>query len=477
MKALKMIFILLFFSGLVLYAQDDYKEWLKQDQQQYKTYLEEQDKAFMNFLKKDWEAFQAFQGIKPDTEPKPATIPTAPKKTPKDDASETVSVPPLSVQEAEEAPQPNAYAAVQAKPKIRFTFYDARCSVNFPSIPDWTPPTPISNTGIAESWQTLAAHTYSATLKQLEYIARQMKLNDWGHMLLYHAFSEKTAPYNINKQLVLDWFLLNKSGYDVKLAYQDDNILLLVPSTQVIYEAPYIRVDGQKFYFFGFDNELDKRKRIYTYRGQYTGNEKQFDLSLSILPDVTRKQEIKVLTFPYKDETIRVNIKYSRKAVEYLSDYPQTELELFFRSTPSLSFQQSLVKALRPFVQNKSQVEATNFLLRMTQTAFDYKTDDQQFGYEKYMLPEETFYYPSSDCEDRSILFAFLVRRLIGVEVVLLDYPGHVATAVNFGDYAFGDTVTWKGKRYVICDPTYINASAGTAMPQFASIRPNIIEY
>ncbi|MDZ7724021.1 MAG: hypothetical protein U5R06_14730 [candidate division KSB1 bacterium] len=480
MKALRLLVFMLLLTVpcRFLSAQDDFKKWLEKDQQAYENYLEEQDRAFMDFLKKDWEAFQAFQGIEPDKAPKPKTMPVAPDKAPQEHSTdETVSVPPLSVQSAEKAPQPNARAAVQNKPKIQFPFYDAYCSVNFASLPDWTPSTPITNTGIAEAWRTLASHPHSTTLRQLKYIANQMKLNDWGHMLLYHAFSEKTAPYNINKQLVLDWFLLNKSGYDIKLAFQDNSILLLVPSTQVIYEAPYVMVDGQKFYFFGFENKLNKRKRIYTYRGQYTGNEKQFDLSLTALPRVTRKNQVRNLKFNYKGETVNLNIKYSRNAVDFLSDYPQTELELFFRSNPSTSFQRSLIQALRPYVENKTKVEAVNFLLRLAQTAFHYRTDDQQFGFEKYMLPEETLHYPSSDCEDRSILFAFLVRRLVRTDVVLLDYPGHVATAVYLGEPAFGNTVTYRGKRFVICDPTYINASPGTAMPQFASVRPNVIEY
>ena len=77
-------------------------------------------------------------------------------------------------------------------------------------------------------------------------------------------------------------------------------------------------------------------------------------------------------------------------------------------------------------------MDAVNVLLRFVQTGFSYLTDSEQFGREKFMFPEETLSYPYSDCEDRSFLFAYLVSSLLGLDVIGLDYPGHVATAVKF---------------------------------------------
>ena len=80
---------------------------------------------------------------------------------------------------------------------------------------------------------------------------------------------------------------------------------------------------------------------------------------------------------------------------------------------------------------------------------------------------EENYYYPQNDCEDRSVLFAFLVRHLLRLDVVLVDYPGHIPTAVHFNENVPGTAIMNNGKRYVICDPTYIGASIGTEMPGF----------
>jgi hypothetical protein len=120
--------------------------------------------------------------------------------------------------------------------------------------------------------------------------------------------------------------------------------------------------------------------------------------------------------------------------------------------------------------------EALNMLLRFAQTAFAYKTDGDQFGREKYMFVEETLSYPYSDCEDRAVLYAWLVREVAGGDVIGLSYPGHVATAVRVRNVKSGfSTIDYDGKRYVVADPTYIGADVGMAMPQYASVRPDIV--
>jgi len=95
------------------------------------------------------------------------------------------------------------------------------------------------------------------------------------------------------------------------------------------------------------------------------------------------------------------------------------------------------------------------------QYAFAYQTDTQQFGYERPFFGDETFFYPACDCEDRAILYSILVRELLGLEVVLLHYPQHLATAVHFNETIQGDYLMIDGKKFLICDPTFLGASVG----------------
>ncbi len=37
--------------------------------------------------------------------------------------------------------------------------------------------------------------------------------------------------------------------------------------------------------------------------------------------------------------------------------------------------------------------------------------------------------------------------------------------------------ITVSGKKYIICDPTYIGASIGLAMPQFKNVAAKVLKY
>lgn len=69
------------------------------------------------------------------------------------------------------------------------------------------------------------------------------------------------------------------------------------------------------------------------------------------------------------------------------------------------------------------------------------------------------------DCEDRAILLTKLVRDILGLDCLLVYYPGHLATAINFGDESVkGDYIELNGRRFVIADPTIDYAPVGVSM-------------
>ena len=136
-----------------------------------------------------------------------------------------------------------------------------------------------------------------------------------------------------------------------------------------------------------------------------------------------------------------------------------------------------MTSALMPVLETMTELEAVNFLLRLVQTSFEYKTDQDQFDREKYMMPDEIFFYQYSDCDDRSIFFATLVRDMLGLEVVGLRYSRHVAVAVHFTNIVEGDYHLSDGKRFVVADPTFINAPVGKTMTSYKKETPVIIKF
>jgi hypothetical protein len=112
------------------------------------------------------------------------------------------------------------------------------------------------------------------------------------------------------------------------------------------------------------------------------------------------------------------------------------------------------------------------------QKAFSYKTDQDNYGFEKWNFAEETLVNRYSDCDDRAIFFTQLVKNLLGMKVVLVHYPGlHLAAAVRFDNpQTDGDHVIVNNTKYLICDPTYINANLGMEMPKLKGVKMEIIQ-
>ena len=159
-------------------------------------------------------------------------------------------------------------------------------------------------------------------------------------------------------------------------------------------------------------------------------------------------------------------VTINKNLIDFYNDYPRNvQWGLYSAASLSSKAKSGLYPMLWQMIEGKNEVEAANILLHFVQTAFEYQTDDVQFGVERPLFADEMLYYPYCDCEDRSIFYSILVRDLLGLDVVLLNYPGHLATAVRFADETKGDHIILSDKKYIICDPTYIGADVGEAMP------------
>jgi hypothetical protein len=269
--------------------------------------------------------------------------------------------------------------------------------------------------------------------------------------------------------------VLAKAGYKSRIAYDSRKVYLLVPSQQQLYSVPYFTFDKVRYYAVRFDGREQRLGQVYTYDGNYPGANKALNMQLTSEMVVDNRTVRRKLVFEFEGRKYHINAVYDSRRVNLMNTYPQLDLKWYFKARVSPTAATPLQEQLREYMKGMDEQQAVNFLLRFVQTALKYKTDEGQFGKENYLFPEETLHYPYSDCEDRSILFAWLVQNLLGLDVVGLDFPGHVATAVHFKGQVSGDAVTYDGKRYIVADPTYINASVGMTMPDYKSTKPGVI--
>ena len=476
MNSYSKTFLLILFLASSVFAQDSFEDFKKQDMANFKKFLAEEDKAFADFLKNDWKDFQSSLGIKADSKPKPKVIPKAKKIKPVVDKTRKIEPLPPVPKTLPQAPSPPKVPVVQGKNVLKFNSFGKNLTVEIDKDVKLNITSPINNQEISKSWESLAQSNYKVTLKNFTALKNDLHLNDWGYLILLHSAAVSAYSQSVNKQNLFIWFYLIKSGYKAKVAYAGNNILLLVPNKDMIYETRFVTVDNEKYYLISFNNNLPAISSLFTYKGAYKGRLDLINMKISAVPTITNRVLKKTIRFSYQGQPYEFEIEYSSDIVNYFKQYPQTDIRIYFNAPVSSYASYSLLAALEKHLQGKTELQAVNFLLRFVQTAFKYETDDEQFGREKYLIPEETIFYPASDCEDRSILFSYLVRELLNLDVVALDYPGHLATAVRFNGNIEGDVVIYAGKKYVICDPTYINADAGMCMPQFKNINPKVIK-
>jgi hypothetical protein len=488
MMKIKDIIITGLFPGLVFYcvvadANNEFQQWMQQQSQgvaaqkkEFQEYKDKRDKEFTAFLKAHWKAIDIVKGEVRDEQPKPDVMPVAPL-SPKPIAPVEKPVV-VVVPKPEPVKQPVPAPAVITKGRsLNIDFYGRQLQFNYDPALKKELISKINKESVSDYWAVLSRTEYEDLLQQLSEQKKSLQLNDWAYASLIHKLTLSINNNRRNEGALLSWFLLAKSGYRARIAFNDVSIYLLVPSKHEMFEVSYFTFGGIRYYAVEFDGHRQRPGQVYTYDGEYPDATKDFDMHVTSVVASNDKDEHRHLSFEFEGNKYHVNVAYDRGRVKFFSTYPQLKLNVYFTSDVYRVTATPLQKQLVAHMQGMSEQQAVNFLLRFVQTSLKYETDEQQFGEENYLFPEETLFYPYSDCEDRAVLFAWLVKSLLNLDVVGLDYPGHVATAVHFNETVKGDGVYYQGKRYVITDPTYINANAGMTMPNLKRAEPKVIAY
>jgi len=458
-----------------------YKQDSQKTQQEFQQYLEENDKAFIGFLKANWKEVEIQKPKVRDPKPKPVALPVA-KPEPVKPKPEKATAPkaqliPIKKPTIEKpAPvKPKSKPVSVARQTTDFEFYGQPISVSQNKKMSVRYQGKISNEGIADYWQSLASQPHKTQVKELLKSAQKLKLNDWSTALLFDQYARQLHPTDSTSRQLTSWFLLVKAGFNARVAY-NDRVFLLMPTKQELYSVTYFTFDGTRYYAVNLNDTPVKTGRAYTYSGSHTDGKRVLDFSSPNAFVTQEKANTRTLSFKYNGKTHTLKIKYNAHLVPYFATYPQLDLKHYFAAGMPSDTRYQLLTQLKPLVEGKSEKEAVNLLLRFVQKAFEYKTDDDQFNQENYLFPLETLHYPYSDCEDRSALFAWLTNSLLGLDTIILMYPGHVATAVAMTT-ATGDTHTYQGKRYSVADPTYINANVGMTMPSYRGKSPKVMTF
>ena len=422
------------------------------------------------------------QAVPVPVEPTQPTEPSKPAEPSKPSKPSRPAVPDLPIPAVPKPTQPAEPALpkpTQPKPApaaaqtVQYDFYTLKAQAPKVELPALAG---ADGHSIGVMWKQLQeADVYGKVQPALDQYRRENHLNDWLTYGLVHAYADALYPADDNASAVLTHYLLAHMGYNIRLGRSGSQLLLLVPFRQTVYVRPYLDVDGTRYSIFMYEGGRDVSRSITT-------------LSTCQLPadaDLGHNLDLVIggLTMPRRGErqkelsdgVMTLSLSVPEVAVDVAGGFVQTEIPVYAGSCLSESFRTDLLSQVKSQIQGLTEAEAVSRLMHFIQFAFDYATDTDQFGYEKPFFVEENFYYPANDCEDRAVLLAFLVRQVLGLDVHLLHYHEHEAAAICFTDQTLqGDGYTYRGRRYLICDPTYIGAGIGQCMPRYEGVKPEI---
>lgn len=475
MKYLLIIVILLLGNNLILSAQqnNDFDSFRKDAMSRFNQYRKDVLSDYTKYLENIWQEYNTFKGRVRYTTPKPMTVPTVDENNP----STLPKMEPVTKDPIEEQPNipinkdlfPTSY-----KDTILFKFYET--SYVAPNVKIYHLEGEENEKRIAEAWNYYQKNNIQKVIPYLRAIAEKEGFNDWISFQLLRTYANRVAYNGSNAdRVILQHFLLIHWGFDIRLARTKLQFALLVPFSQKVYSQPYISVNGIDYYVYFNESEgiTEHTPQIYTCT---LPKEVEYGkkINLRISQNIGAYSD-KFVKCTLTDGVITINGEVSMRLMDMLKHYPQMDIAEYAMSNIHSELRNSVINQLKQQIEGRSAVEAVELLLHFVQYAFDYATDGEQHGYEKPYFFEENFYYPKNDCEDRAIFFAYLIRNTLGIDVHLIEYPGHECTAICFPfGFKTGTNYRYQDKWYTICDPTYIGAKIGMCMPSFENESPKL---
>lgn len=458
---------------------------------QYNDFRNDMLNRYADFLDQAWKDFEQMRPVERFQRPKPKDVPKAPKPNatpapqpqplPKPTPAPKPTIPtpaapttPVVPTPITPTPIPGPTPAPDRTPKVEVEFYGL--NIKLPKVD--IPVSKIGEMGNGNAIKALNGSDFEAiALPALKKQMQQMQLPDYFQLELLSKYAKALLPgTGLTERANLMHFMLLLCGFDVRPAFEvsTNTPVLLIPFEQMVYARAYFELDGKKYFCFTPDLDKlqgeDKRFRTPSFSAPFDGL-RSLDLVIHRPLKVGGESQHYTLT----QGGITVKGTVNKRLMQMVYKYPQMPVPCYAQSVLDEDTRQEVEQQIRAQIGTQPTLTNVNRLLHFVQSAFAYATDDAQFGFEKPYFFEELLYYPKCDCEDRSVFYATLLRRVMGVKNHLINFPNHECVAISLpGEQISGSYYEQDGLRYYISDPTYIGADTGLCMPQYRATAPRV---
>ena len=319
---------------------------------------------------------------------------------------------------------------------------------------------------------------------------KRHEFSDWAYYQMLLALTRQFYGEGTNEAVLTQAFLYSQSGYKMRLAHDESHLYMLAATRHFIYNKLFYSLDGDWYFLL----EGKQSEKLGICEASFP---KESSLSLHIpqaqhfAMNPTDERTITSTKNPAFSFTIHSN----KNSIDFLNTYPSSSVNnnfmtrwaMYANSPMGKEICDQLYPQMKVKLAGMTEKQAVQELLWWihgsidlegvikSPTCFLYRYDEDVWGTDRAFFAEETLFYPYCDCEDRSILLSRLVRDLLGLDVVLVYYPGHLAMGVCFNEDVKGDYVMLDGRKFIVCDPTYIGSNVGETMPNVKDTSTTVI--
>jgi hypothetical protein len=340
-----------------------------------------------------------------------------------------------------------------------FEFYESTFNFELDKSSNILFPGELSQSAVNNFYLAIEKSNYQPIITKLLDYKEKYQLNDWIYYQLIRKTAQQISPKseNYDRYTLYKWFFLAKSGYDARLGIGKDRLIFYVRNSENIDDIPFFMEDGRKYMCLNYHDygKIDfVKEQVIPARIMVPEAKQAFSYKVTRMPDFKPETYTqKDINFKYANKSYHFQVKLNPAVENIFANYPGVDFESYFNIPLSNETYSSLIPTLKSNVKGMDQKKGVDYLMRFTRYAFLYQNDDDNFGKEKRLSPEQTLLSKYSDCDDRAALFFYLVKEIYNLPMIALLYPTHITMAVQF-DKPLGSSIIYNGQKYSVCEST-----------------------
>lgn len=281
-------------------------------------------------------------------------------------------------------------------------------------------------------------------------------LDGTGTSLLIHKYAQVvTKSKSGNNQTFVKYLVLKELGYDVLLTKTGKRLNCLGRLDYLPGRYIFIQYNNKKYVDLDFKNRKNFGRHTIYQDSKIT--KIVLNRDIKSVPKINAKKRSKNIEFTFGTEKHSILANSNESITDFLGDLPLFEVGKDFTTLQvSKDLDMSVMNYLKTQMTDRKTIDQVRFLLAFVQQVVPYGSDYDKYGEERFYYPEETVMASTADCEDKTMLLAYLCRQILNIETVGLYFKSdeHISLGIHIPDYNPTGSFGYHGKRYVSCEPT-----------------------